>query len=77
MESLEEGWGPGTALGAQAPRGYQVLQAPLPLARLGPQDGPAETHQHQPTGSQSLSWRCLKVTRPFEKTQLGSKAGNT
>lgn len=65
-ESLREGWGPGTALAAPAPRGYKVLQAPCP------QDGPAETHQHHPTGPQSLSWRWLEVSRPFEKTQLGS-----
>lgn len=65
-ESLREGWGPGTALAAPAPLGYEVLQAPCP------QDGPAETHQHHPTGPQSLSWRWLEVSRPFEKTQLGS-----
>lgn len=77
MESLEEGRGPGTALGAAGTAGLRGPARPLPLAGLGPQDGSAETHQHHPTGPQSLSWRWLKVIRPFEKTRLGSKASNT
>lgn len=76
----ENMWSPWRKAGEQArPRElrHRGAASPLPWARLGPQDGPAETHQHHPTGPQSLSWRCLKVTKPFEKRRLGSKAGNT
>lgn len=54
MESLEEGRGPGTALGAQAPRGYEVLHVPCPwlaLARRMGQLKPISITQQVPKAS--------------------------